>query len=866
MVAVAAGIAVAVALLASIGSFVGGAKRTMTERSVNSVAVDWQIETQPGADPSSVRDQVSHTAGVANAVSVEFATSTGLESNDGEVVQTTGPGVVVGLPADYERTFPGSIRVIAGAADGVQLPQQAAANLHAAPGSVVHIARPGFDDLVVTVTGIVELPHADSLFQRVGQSAAAQPQAPPDNVVLLPLDAWHQAFDQLAVQRPDLIHHQIHVRLDRRLPSDPAAALDVVHGEARHLEAVLAGSGVVGDNLAAALDSARADALYAQLLFLFLGLPGACIACVMAAALAGLPATARRREQALLRARGATTGALVRFALAEGFAVGVIGAAAGLVTGVLGARAFDAGGGGASLTPAWSVGAAVAGIAVAVAVLTVPTWRDARRLTIASARRTTTRRGHRAALVISGLGLALLGLWIYELSTRRGYTLVFAPEGVPGISISYWVLVGPAGLWLAAAILMREASAFAVDRGRGVVAYLARPVAGNLASTAAATMQRQRTLIARTFMLIALTVAFAGSTAAFNQTYRQQADVDAKLTNGADVTAASASTDGFSPDVGDRLAAVPGVRHVEQLQHRYAYVGTDLQDLYGVRPASIVHATRLQNSYFTGGTAPELIGRLDATPDGVLVSAETVHDFQLRLGDQVVLRVQSDQNGEPINVPFHYAGVVNEFPTAPRDSFIVANAAYLSTATGHTAADMYLLDTGGRSPGSAVDAVRAITGTAAVVTDITSSRAVVGSTLTAVDLAGLTRIELTFALLLIAGTTGVAVALGLTERRSSFAIATALGATRRQIGALVWSESLLVTIAGIVAGLTAAWAMSRVLVSVLAGVFDPPPEAPVIPWAYLAAMLACAATAVVVGTTVAIRAARRSPLAMLRAT
>src|SRR5580765_910344 len=110
MLAVAAGIAVAVALLASIGSFVGGAKRTMTERSVNQIAVDWQIETQPGADPSSVRDQVSHTAGVANAVSVEFATSTGLESNDGEVVQTTGPGVVVGLPADYERTFPGSIR------------------------------------------------------------------------------------------------------------------------------------------------------------------------------------------------------------------------------------------------------------------------------------------------------------------------------------------------------------------------------------------------------------------------------------------------------------------------------------------------------------------------------------------------------------------------------------------------------------------------------------------------------------------------------------------------------------------------------------------------------------------------------------
>ena len=142
-------------------------------------------------------------------------------------------------------------------------------------------------------------------------------------------------------------------------------------------------------------------------------------------------------------------------------------------------------------------------------------------------------------------------------------------------------------------------------------AHLARPVAGNLASTVAATMQRQRMAIARTLMLIALTIAFAASTSAFNQTYQQQAAVDAKLTNGADVTAAAASRDGFAVDVGARLAAVPGVTHVEPLQHSYAYVGTDLQDLFGVRPSTIVDATKLQDSYFTGGSARELMGRFE---------------------------------------------------------------------------------------------------------------------------------------------------------------------------------------------------------------------------------------------------------------
>jgi putative ABC transport system permease protein len=869
MLAVAAGIAVAVALIASIGSFVSTAKQTMTTQSISRVAVDWQIEAQHGADPAQLLDQVRHTAAVSSAASVEFAMTTGLESTADGASQTTGAGVVVGLPPDYARIFTGSIRPLIGATDGVLLPRQTAANLHAGPGSTIRITRPGLDDLAVSVEGVVELQQADSLFQRVGQPPSAQPQAPPDNVVLLPVAQWHQAFDALAIQRPDLVRHQVHVRLDRRLPSDPATALDVVQGAARHLDVVLAGAGVVGDNLAAALDSARRDAVYAQVLFLFLGLPGACIACVMAAAVAAVTADSRRTEQALLRARGASTATLVRVAAVEGLAVGAIGAAAGVATGYVAARwLLDSShnAGGLSFNPAWNVGAALAGVVVAVAMLAAPAWRDARQLTVASARRILRRRWRRPALVGIGVGLAALGAWIYYVTIRRGYTLVFAPEGVPGISVSYWALAGPVALWVAAAVLTREVAAFVVDRGRGVFARVVRPVAGNLASTVAATMQRQRMVIARTLMLISLTVAFAASTSAFNRTYQQQADVDAKFTNGADVTAASANRQGFAPEVGAQLSTVPGVSHVEPLQHRYAYVGTDLQDLFGVRPSSIVDATRLQDSYFTGGSARDLMDRLVATPDGVLVSAEAVHDYQMQVGDHVVLRVQPDQDGDPISVTFHYLGVVNEFPTAPRDSFIIANADYITTMTGHNGTDTYLLDTKGASPASVASTVRAMAGPAAVVSDITTSRNVVGSTLTAVDLSGLTRIELAFALLLIVGATGLALALGLTERRLTFAIATALGATRRQVGGFLWAETSFVTIVGIALGLLVAWAMTNVLVTVLAGVFDPPPQAPVVPWSYLGAILACAAVAVIIGTTVAIRIARRSPLAMLRVT
>ena len=36
-----------------------------------------------------------------------------------------------------------------------------------------------------------------------------------------------------------------------------------------------------------------------------------------------------------------------------------------------------------------------------------------------------------------------------------------------------------------------------------------------------------------------------------------------------------------------QLKRIPGVSSVEPLQHRFAYIGADLQDLYGVRPQTI---------------------------------------------------------------------------------------------------------------------------------------------------------------------------------------------------------------------------------------------------------------------------------------
>jgi putative ABC transport system permease protein len=386
-----------------------------------------------------------------------------------------------------------------------------------------------------------------------------------------------------------------------------------------------------------------------------------------------------------------------------------------------------------------------------------------------------------------------------------------------------------------------------------------------LAPTVAASMRRQRRLLARGVVLVALTAAFAVSTAAFNETYRQQAHVDALLTNGADVTVTAVSRGGLAPDLVARVQEGQEVRSVEPLAHRYAYVGTDLQDLYGVRPDTIVSATRLQDAYFSGGTAHDLMARLATTPDGVLVSAETVKDFQLQPGDHVILRLESRTGGDPVPVTFHYIGIATEFPTAPRDSFLVANADYVARSSGNAAIDTLLVSTSG-SPPNVADHLRQLTGTNAAVSDISTTRQIVGSSLTAVDLGGLTRIELGFALVLVVVATGLVLALGVAERRRSFAIASALGARARHIAGFVWSESAYVTVAGLVLGAVLAWTLTHMLVAVLTGVFDPAPEHAAIPWRYLWTLLGVALVAVTISSAIAVRLARRAPLSALRST
>ena len=846
LVASAVGIAIAVALLAGLGGFLVDSEQTMTARAADGVAVDWQVQVAPNGDPAAVASQLRADHRNRAVVPVSFGDATGLSATTGGTQQQTGAGRVLGIPTEYTTAFPNETRLLVGSMNGALLAQQTAANLHVAPGDSITIDLPGGQHYDATIAGVVELPQADSLFQQVG--SATQPVAPPDNVVLLPQATFAKAY----AGQPSLT--QLHVARDHStLPSSPAAAYAEDLGAANNLSARTAGAATVGSNLGAALGAAREDAAYARILFLFLAVPGALLAAGLTGSVVEAGAERRRNEQALLRARGASTGRLVGLSLIEALVGGASGVTAGLLV---------AWGTGARPTFLWDTIAAALGLGVACLVVARPAIRDAKAL---SARPDTSRRSRPAWL---GFGLDILliaaGIGIYLLAGQNKYTLVLAPEGVPTVSASYWAFLGPVLAWLGLGLLCWRLADAVLLHGRRLLNLIARPALGSLAPAATSILSHRRRGIARATVLLALALAYAISTSTFNATYRQQAEVDAQLTNGADVTVNTSPGAQVPPAYADTISQVPGVQHVQPILHRFAYVGADLQDIYGVNPATLQTATHLQDSYFQGITAAQAMALLQSHPDGALVSAETVNDYQLNPGDLLRLRIQDARTHQYREVPFHYIGVVNEFPTAPKDSFIVTNTTYLAQQSHSDAVGSFLIDTGGKSIVSVAGRVSQSVGTTGQVVTLLDARGLVGSSLTSVDLGRLTRLELSFALIIAALSGGLVLGLGLAERRRGLAVATALGATPRQVRRLFGAEPTFVFLVGALGGVISGAVIAELTVKVLTGVFDPPPTSLAVPWLYLLAVLLGAGVTVWLATRVVVNRARSRARDLLR--
>src|SRR5207244_10515004 len=242
-----------------------------------------------------------------------------------------------------------------------------------------------------------------------------------------------------------------------------------------------------------------------------------------------------------------------------------------------------------------------------------------------------------------------------------------------------------------------------------------------------------------------------------------------------------------------------------------------------------------------------LAGRRDA----ILVSKETISDYSLAVGDLLKLRTLDRATGRFRVSPFHAAGIEQEFPSAPRDSFMVANLSYLQAATHDPGPNVVFVKAKG-DPAAVAHRVAAATqqdGT--IVKDIRQQTSQTVSSITTVDLGGISRIEEAFAVALAAAAMALFVAVALAERRQELATMAALGATLREIAAFLWTETALVLSAALALAALLGWLLAELLVAMLQHVFDPPPDHLAAPWGFFGGLAAAAVAGGAIAAVVA---------------
>jgi putative ABC transport system permease protein len=841
-------LAAAVALLGAMILFIGHSLRTMTASATRSVPLDLQGPVADYGKARTLAGEIAKRPEVAQASAVATAPFAGVSHSGAAGMTDAGAGAVLAVPPDYLKHIEAFRFLRGGLRPGrIVLDQQLAATLRAGVGDTVRLRLGGGRKQTFKVAGVALVTAPDVLFQPLNPLLGPAPAQPPANIAILPIGTFaHTLEGRLptlntanagAAAVPGTVsgvQWQVQAQIDRAsLTGSPSQAFKRSGQITKSIESSFPGKVQFVDNLSEQLETAAGDALYAEALFIMLAVPGALLALGLAY-LAALGTVDRdRQELALLRARGASRRTLLGMALTESSTVG-------LFAGLLGAGiAFVAVStlieGSVGLNAARAIGVVLISVLLATAgglVARLATGLRSLSETVAAGRRSAERERKPLwqRLYLDLIALALSGL-IYWLTASTGFSAVVNPDSNPTLSLSIYMFFAPALLWIGATLLLVRLRGNAFGWFAARLARIRK--APDRRSFLFASASRRGAAINRGLVFVGLLLAFGVSMSVFAATYNQQAGVDAQLTLGADVTATAPPGVTAREGLAKRIEGVQGISATSALDHSYAYVGPDLQDTFGIEPKTIGSATTLRDSYFIGGGAKTMKGRLEKTRDGILVSKETITDYSLKVGDLLRLRVRNHRSGKFGVIPFHVVGTVQEFPSAPRDSFMVANLSYLQRADQAGGPNVVFARVSENPATVAGRVSEATRGFGVTVKDIRQQSVQTVSSITTVDLTGISRLEQAFAIVLAAAAMWLFVNVVVNERRHEFATMAALGASLRDIGAFVRAETVAVLAAATGLAAVLGWLMARMLIAMLQHVFDPPPDHLAIPWGFL---------------------------------
>ncbi|KUJ66025.1 hypothetical protein ACZ90_40865 [Streptomyces albus subsp. albus] len=642
---------------------------------------------------------------------------------------------------------------------------------------------------------------------------------------------------------------ETHVAIDHRAyPADPASAQTWSGTLRRQLERTAPGEVIVADNTAEPLLEASSDATNAKTLFFLLGIPGVIVAAALGLSAASALSEAHRREEALLRLRGAGDAQLARLAVGQGMAADILGTGLGLgvaalaVSGVIGHPVWsDVPAGRLATTVLLS---ALLGTLVTAARL-VPLIRAGRRASLLTDRRWLPAprppiwRRARLDVVALAAGFAILAGNILAGGLKPN------PVQGPGLALAFYVLLAPLALWLGSALL-------AV---RGLLALLARwsrPDRPRPLSSWPATALRwlgrrpARTAVALTLGVLA--VAFGTDAATFAATYHTATHSDAQAAFGADLRLTPATElRQPPPKPGADVAALTPIHSVP------ARAGSDRKTIMAVDPASYRQAT-VSAPQITQGKGLDSLAR---ERSGVLVAQEVARDFGVAPGDTLPVTLFPDDLDLSQKADLHVTGVFRAFPpTDPLSEMVVATSTIPRPIP---PPDFYLADAGpGLSPGAAAVRLRHDPGVSGyTVTTLADRTRQQQRGLTALNLDGLSRIESTSAAVIASVGVGVLGAFLVIERRREFAILRTVGADTAHTLTSPLVEGAAAVVGSLAIGIPLGIGLGTLSVRVLSLFFALPPPLVTVPVGALLLLAALVIAVSGVALGLALRAVNR---------
>jgi putative ABC transport system permease protein len=693
------------------------------------------------------------------------------------------------------------------------------------------------------ISGIVDLSQARLLFSsRSATDLETFIYIP--NVVIFDTQFFSQeilpSYERAISTRGDRVKNQLIQEIElgvnkELLNAEPKIALEQTHNIAKLINGIGDKEDYLIDHISNTLKVASDDAQIAKMMFVFLGVPGVILAALIAAYAGIVLSHSQRREQANLRIRGASRKHLLSMLTIRVSLITATGAGIGVIIGfitsalVIGLstilRVTEL-----SLLISASIGTISGLLATGIALYITGQRSIDKEINEERAKL------YSGPLVWEKYWFDLIGIIIVIVSTiivilNSGF------QGVPGsvyqgraVHLNLVLLILPILFWICGSLFLGRVSTLILSKIKSSVKFK-NPFSLIFRQSI---IKRSRA-ISEAAIIICLIIAFGTSLAIFTDSYQTAKDADARYIIGSDIriTPSPTSINTYKnldsskfmyKGVDSATAVVYGIHNTILRSTRTS----ELSTLGAINPEEYLRITPVDNKHFSSGSAKNSINKLSEKPEGILLSFDMADFLEVKKGENIYVLL-SRGTSEQVEIKMNVVDLFEKLPGFPDGIDALINIDVHEKMVNSTSPDFFLLSSINTSNNNLNQLTKTIREEVASKDSLTvetrlDAKAKDQSSLAALNIDGLLKIDSAFALTMGLVTIAIFVFGLLLSRRREYVTLRALGLRSRQIRTIIGAEAGTAAIFGSIMGIFVGLGMAYFFINILRPLFvlNPP--------------------------------------------